>query len=202
MAYNVISVGELNAFRLLDDLTHPLSQGQLPLTRTVEATEHRLRHVRYDWVSEGTCALNVPGIAVSDYSITSLGNMKRVDAVIDWVQQRSLRVDGKIAARIGRESLPGTRAPNATIDHAPADVWELYRFMQRVAVDVIDEPNLNGIEDRADSAINLFRSTPKEVIVKPGRVHGPQLRPAGEVRIQSPGSAAHSGSVTGSRLYP
>src|SRR4029077_10954802 len=60
---------------------------------TVDAVDRRAAHSRRAWVGDGVRALNVPEVSLSDYSPASIGNMKRVDQVVDWLQERGTRLD-------------------------------------------------------------------------------------------------------------
>jgi hypothetical protein len=102
---------------------------------------------------------------VGDYSIQSIGNMKRLDGTIDWAQSRGKAVGRRVAEPIGRESLPGAPLVHGVIDGAQAGLWEAYRFAQRVIVCVLDETVINGIENTADRAINHFDQQPAEIVV-------------------------------------
>ncbi len=166
IAYNILSVSEWSPLRIFDDVLFPLSRRQGPVTQFVEHVDERVRHSGADWAAEGAQALDIPDVALGDYSLTSLGNLKRVDGAVDWVQQRSLNLDRRVARRVDRKYLPGTRLVHSSVDHVQRGFWELYRFAQRVIVQVLDETILNGIEDATDRAINAGRSLPSEIIVE------------------------------------
>ena len=163
--YNVVSIGDLSVFRVFDDVLFPLTDRKRFLTQAVDRADDRGRRSRHKWVSEGATAVNVPELSVGDYSATSLGNLRRANGVIDWFQQRGKELDRKLAGPIGRTQLPTTRVVHKTIDTAQDGFWEVYRFAQRVVIEVLDEMILNGIENGTDRAINGFRRLPAEVIV-------------------------------------
>src|SRR5262249_55607134 len=54
----------------------------------VDAVDTRAAHSSRPWVGDGVRALNVPQVTLSDYSPTSVGNIKRVDEMVDWLQER------------------------------------------------------------------------------------------------------------------
>ena len=110
-------------------------------------------------------ALNVPEVSLSDYSPTSIGNMKRVDQAVDWLQERGTRLDNKLATRTRHHTVLGAPAANSVIDSVQGGFWEAYRWGQRVIAELLDEVILNNVENGVDSAVNAFRSTPAEVIV-------------------------------------
>jgi hypothetical protein len=166
IVYNVLGIGEISVLKLLDDLLLPASDPKWGLLNVVEGTDQRVRRNRREWVSEGAQSLNVTGTSLGDYSISSLGNMKRVDGVIDWVQHRGLSLDRKIAGNFGRETLPGSPHIHAGIDGVQGGFWEVYRFTQRLVVQVLDETIINGIENSADRTMNSFREQPSEIIVQ------------------------------------
>ena len=107
-----------------------------------------------------------PGTTIGDYSTTSLGNLKRVDRAVDWMQHRLQNTDGAIARQMGRSQLPGSKPLHNTIDAMQWGVWEIYRFAQRVVVQAVDETLINSVENGADRAINHFRSQPAEIFVE------------------------------------
>lgn len=133
---------------------------------TVDSVDRRAAHSRRPWVADGVRALNVPEVSLSDYSLTSVGNMKRVDHAIDWLQERGTRLDNKLSAKTHHRTVLGSPVTNSVIDSVQAGVWEVYRFGGRIGVELLDEVLLNGIENGVDSTINKFRSTPAEVIAE------------------------------------
>ena len=132
----------------------------------VDAADRRAAHSRKAWVGDGVRALNVPEVSLSDYSPASIGNMKRVDHVVDWLQARGTRLDDKLANRARRPTVLGAPATNSVIDAVQKGFWETYRFGARIGVQLLDEVLLNSIENGVDASINAFRSTPAEVLVK------------------------------------
>jgi hypothetical protein len=132
----------------------------------VDSVDQRAAHSRRAWVGDGVRALNVPEVTLSDYSPTSVGNMKRVDSVVDWLQERGTRLDNKLATRTHHRTVLGAPATNTVIDNMQKGFWEAYRFLSRTGVFLLDEVLLNGIENGVDSGVNAFRSTPAEQIVE------------------------------------
>jgi hypothetical protein len=133
---------------------------------TVDSVDRRAAHSRRPWVGDGVRALNVPQVTLSDYSPASVGNMKRVDQVVDWLQERGTRLDDKLATRTHHRTVLGAPATNSVIDSVQKGFWEVYRFASRTGVLLLDEILINGIENGVDSTINVFRATPAEVIVE------------------------------------
>jgi hypothetical protein len=113
-------------------------------------------------MAEGAQALDVSGVALSDYSLTSLGNLKRADGTIDWVQNRGRSLGQTLAREVGGTNVPGSKQVHGTVDTVQGTFWEIYRFAQRVVVQLLDETVLNGIENQSDQAINAFRRLPAE----------------------------------------
>jgi len=165
IAYNAISVTDWSIFRLMDDILSPLTPGRMKIDHTVETVDRRATHSRRAWVGDGVRALNVPEVTLSDYSPTSIGNMKRVDHAVDWLQERGTRLDDKLATRLRRPTVLGAPATNKVIDSVQVGVWETYLWVQRVGVEILDEGILNGIENGVDSGLNALRRTPAEEIV-------------------------------------
>lgn len=166
VAYDAMAVGDWSVFRLVDDLLSPLTPGRTRVNQTVEKVDQRISRNRRQWVGDGVQALNVPGVALADYSPTSAGNLKRVDQTVDWLQERGTRLDSKLSTKTRKRTVLGTPATNTVIDTVQGSVWEVYRFTQRILVQVLDEVVLNGVENSVDSTINTFRSTPAEVLVE------------------------------------
>ena len=164
ITYNLLSLGELNVFRMIDDALSPIvPEHRRFVSGFVDRTDLKIRRISPRWLSDAVRALNVPETTLTDYSYTSLGNMKRVDGVIDWTQQRGLALDRRIAHAVGRETLPGSGAVHGTIDTAQRGFWEIYRFAQRVAIQVVDETVLSGIEDQTDRTVNTWHTLPAEL---------------------------------------
>ena len=133
------------------------------MTRTVESADSHLRNSDRRWVGEGVEAFNVSGVSLADYCLTSSGNLKRADSLVDWTQNRLRETDRRLAHQLGRKDIPGSRLVHGTIDTTQAAYWEIYRFAERVVVQVIDETILNGIEDGATRAINRYQAVPAEI---------------------------------------
>jgi hypothetical protein len=193
ITYNAISISDWSIFRLVDDILSPVNpprrrsipaleaedaglvdaggRGRLKgvdvthVSKTVDAVDRRAAHSSKTWVGDGVRALNVPEVSLSDYSPTSIGNMKRIDQMVDWLQERGTRLDDKLAIRTRQRTVLGAPATNSVIDGVQAGFWEAYRWVQRVGVQLLDEGLLNGIENGVDSSINAFRATPAETIV-------------------------------------
>lgn len=165
IAYDAVAISDWNILRLMDDALSELVPRRTRLTETVESADAKARHNKQKWVAQGVGALNVSGVAVADYSFTSQGNLKRADETVNWLQARGERLDQKMAKPIGRTSVIGAPVANSAIDALQGSFWEVYRFAQRVLVEVLDETILNGIEDHVDSTINAYRATPAETIV-------------------------------------
>jgi arylsulfatase A-like enzyme len=163
IAYNALSIGDWSVFRLVDDVLSPFTPGRTKVNPTLEKIERKVSHNRRPWVGDGVQALNVPQVSLSDYSVTSIGNLKRADRTVDWLQERGTRLDHKLAVKAGHRTVLGAPATNTIIDTVQGSVWEIYRFSQRILIQVLDEVVLNGIEDGVDMTINAFRTTPAEV---------------------------------------
>lgn len=163
--YNALTITDINVVRVADDVLSPLRGDKRPVIGAVEWGDHRLRNETYPWIGEAVEVVDLPGTTIGDYSITSLGNLKRVDRAVDWLQHRLQDTDGAIARQLGRSQLPGSQPLHNTIDAAQWGVWEIYRFAQRVVVQAVDETLINSVENGADRAINHFRSQPAEIIV-------------------------------------
>jgi len=166
IVYNAMSIGDWSVFQLVDSVLSPVAPGKTNIDPTIDAFDRRAEHARKPWVGNAVHALNVPEVSLSDYSPTSVGNMRRVDQTVDWIQERGTRLDHKIANKVHRNSVLGSRATNTVIDSIQGGFWEGYRWLSRVGVQIVDELLLNNIENGVDGSINAFRTTPAEVIVE------------------------------------
>ena len=166
IAYNALTVGDWSVFRLVDDALAPGKDKKKPVTETVDSSERRGRRSRHKWVAEGTHALNVSEVSLGDYSLTSSGNMYRANGVVDWLQNRGTRLDEKISDKVGRNTVLGAPKVNRAVDGVQDGYWDVYKYVQRLMVEVLDETVLNGLENNVDRAINASRKTPPEVLVQ------------------------------------
>jgi hypothetical protein len=165
IAYNAAALTEINVIRLFDDVLSPLGDGgRPPLLPRIERADLRMRTSARPWVAELPGIAKLPLLTIGDYSQTSAGNMRRLDAGVNWLQSRSRTIDRKLATPLGRDALPGTPVVHGAIDGVQAGGWELYRFSQRVAVQVLDEMLINRTEDTIDRVINVPRRQPAEVV--------------------------------------
>ncbi|GAB4137998.1 MAG: hypothetical protein Tsb009_05830 [Planctomycetaceae bacterium] len=168
VVYNIMTIGDLNVLRLLDDLVLPFRRKNTGVADKVEHIENYVRRSSRDWAAQTINFLDLSGAALADYSLTSLGNIKRVDNAIDWVQERGKKIDARVARKLGRErEFRSSRWLHKGIDTTQKGFWEVYRFTQRIVVQVLDETILNTLEDGTDHIINEFRRSPAEIIVKP-----------------------------------
>jgi len=189
IAYGLFSISDFNALRLFDDALSPLDNGRPILTKSVEWGEQQLRWSGIPAIRDAEDALDVSTTTIGDYSPMSVGNVKRMDGVIDWVQDRATAIDSLIARPLGRENTPGTELVNKAVDRAQWWIWETYRFGQRVVGGFLDEKVLNSIEDRADKNLNRFRLQPAEIVVPPGMILPDPAPPAPDAN-----AAAHNAS--------
>lgn len=163
VAYNLISIGDWSVFRLMDDAASLVVPGRVAPTQTVvDAADRKARRADRPWVRDAAPAVNMPGVALADYSLTSLGNLKRADEALNWLQARTERFDQALAAPVGRNSVIATPVTNRAVDGVQGTFWELYRFAQRLLVEILDETILNGVENTLDAGLNATRSTPSE----------------------------------------
>lgn len=166
MAYNAMTVTDWSVFRLFDDMASAVTPGQTRINERVERLDREApQKTRKPWVGTGLQALNVPGTALADYSMTSTGNLMRVEKSIDWLQERGARIKNGVSEEIRKR--PSTSPPliNDSIDAVQHGFWDVYRFGQRVAAELLDEVILNGIENQVDGALNSRTTIPAEVIV-------------------------------------
>ncbi|MCY2964500.1 MAG: alkaline phosphatase family protein [Planctomycetota bacterium] len=103
IAYNAMTVGDWSIFRLLDDVASPAVPGQTHIDDRLEKLDREApQRTRRPWIGTGIQALDIPGTAVADYSMTSTGNLHRADMTIDWIQERGNRLDNRLANKRGR----------------------------------------------------------------------------------------------------
>jgi hypothetical protein len=178
IAYDLLSISDFNALRILDDAISPFDNGRPILTQSVEAAEAKLRRSGIPALRDAEDALDVSTTTIGDYSPTSVGNVKRLDGVLDWIQNRVTAIDSAIARPLGRENTPGTELVNKAVDRAQWWLWEAYRFGQRLGGELIDEKVLNTLEDGVDKNLNRFRLQPAEIVVPSGSAPNSDAPPA------------------------
>lgn len=161
IAGNLVTFGDINFWRLFDDAISPLTGGEDYVVSSVEDIERQSWRIG-DPVGEAAQAIDLSGLTLSDYSQTSIGHLKRVDRALDWVQKRTLEIDRAVVSPIGFEQSPPAIILNGGVDGAQFTVWETYRFIQRLTMQIIDEEILNGIENVTDKSVNRFRMIPAE----------------------------------------
>ena len=167
IVYNVLTVGEISVLRLLDDVAFPLADENQRLGHIVEEVDQQVRRAPVPPVSEAAETLDVPGVSLSDYSFTSLGNLQRADRTIDWMQARSREAELVMNERTRKQISPGSKMFHATIDGVQGTFWEVYRLGQRVVLEFVDEQFLNGLENGTDRTINAFQRLPAEEVIAP-----------------------------------
>ena len=166
VAYNVMSIGDWSIFRLADDAASMMTPGQTQFTPRLEKMEQGLpQQTPRPWMGEGVRALDLPGLTLGDYSMTSGGNMSRANNTVDWLQGRGASIDNRLSSRVNAPTVTGIPLINRGIDGVQETFWDIYRFGQRVAVEILDEVVLNGVENNIDSVRNSGRRIPAEVIV-------------------------------------
>ncbi|MBW3540886.1 MAG: hypothetical protein KY476_11500, partial [Planctomycetes bacterium] len=156
---NAATVSELNVLRVFDDVLFPLSDGRRGLLAHVERTDLRVRGSRRPWLAELPAVLDASGVTLSDYDITSLGNLQRIDGAVDWMQNRTASLE----CRLLGTRLPASRLAGCGVDAAQDAIWDVYRLGQRIGLKLLDEGLLSGTEDAVDGALNRLRRTPAEV---------------------------------------
>jgi len=168
IAYSLFSISDFNALRILDDAISPLDNGRPVLTQSVEWAEAKLRWSGIPAVRDAEDALDVSTTTIGDYSPFSVGNIKRMDGVIDFMQNRATALDSLIARPFGVENTPGTVIVNKAIDRTQYWIWETYRFGSRILGGFLDEKVLDTLEDRTAHDVDRLRPQPAEFVVPPG----------------------------------
>jgi arylsulfatase A-like enzyme len=179
IAYNLLSISDINALGILDTAISPFDRGRPVFTQSVEWGEAKLRSSGVPALRDAEDAIDVSTTTIGDYSPMSVGNVKRMDSVVDWVQGRLTALDSVIARPFGRENTPGTVFVNKAVDGTQWWLWETYRFTQRVAGGFLDEKVLNSIQDGVDKNLNRFRLLPAEIVVPAGSLPPNPAPPAG-----------------------
>ena len=82
------------------------------------------------------------------------------------MQNRSEDIEHGIAGSAGRQSLPGIRLLNRSVDATQYSFWSLYGFGQRTLVQLLDETLIQGIENSTDRTLNAVRPMPAEIPAK------------------------------------
>ena len=165
MVYGVLTMPDWSVYRLVDDAVSPLIPGRLHTKDGAEWIGLQGQRSPHRWIAEGTLALDPQGFSLSDASYKSLGNMKRMNGTLDWLQNRSTNLDRMLAEPMGRSSLPGTPLVHGAIDGVQWAFWESYHFAVRVVAEVLDEKLLNGLENGVDATLNAPRRIPEIEII-------------------------------------
>ncbi|MDB4786588.1 alkaline phosphatase family protein, partial [Planctomycetaceae bacterium] len=161
MAGNLVTLGDISFWRLFDDVISPLTGGEKYVVGAVESLEQSSWSLGKP-VGEAAGVVDLSGLTLGDYSQTSIGHVKRVDRAIDWIQDRSSEIDQAMVSPIGYRQSPPAKILNGGVDGAQFVIWETYRFVQRVTMQILDEKILNGIENVTDKSVNHFRTVPAE----------------------------------------
>jgi Type I phosphodiesterase / nucleotide pyrophosphatase len=180
IAYDLVSISDFNALKLMDDAISPVANGRPVLTKSVEWGEAQMRWSGIPALRDTEDALDVSTTTIGDYSPTSVGNVKRIDGVIQWVQNRATALDSVVARPFGLQNTPGTVLVNKVVDGTRWWMWDAYRYGERLGGELLDEKLLNKLEDVTDKNLNRFRLLPAEIVVAPGTVPpdaAPQVPP-------------------------
>jgi arylsulfatase A-like enzyme len=161
IAYNLVAIGDISVWRIFDDVVSPLTGGEDYLTNFIEDLEQQSWKLGRP-AGEAAEVIDLSGLTVGDYSQTSVGHLQRVDRAVDWVQARSEELDRALVKPIGFEQSPPVEWTNYGIDAAQFTIWESYRFVHRVAIELLDETLLNGLENATDRGVHELNQVPAE----------------------------------------
>ena len=165
IAYNILSAMDINLWRVADCVLCPITKRPRMVSDFFDQRDREFRDHYERWFAQAVAVFDVPGLAIYDYNLTSAGNLKRADRAVDWVQERNKNIHEKLADGQGHSPLPGHRMLHGAVDFTQETFWDVYRFSQRILVQVLDETALNCLENTVDRAINHFDPLPAEVIV-------------------------------------
>ncbi len=163
--YSIAAIADTSVFRIFDDVISPLtgSYAEPGVAQTkADKIDAKLRRSPSSAAKDTSTALNIPEAAVSDYTITSFGNMRRISGAVDWLQGRTDAIDRHLAGPFGKDQTHPNKLVNKAVDGTQSGFWEGYRFGQRVIVEALDETLLNGFENTVDRSVNSFRKIPAE----------------------------------------
>jgi hypothetical protein len=165
IAYNAISAFDLNVWRLADTVLCPVTKRPRLVSDTLDHVDRYCRDHCREWFAQAVAVADAPGLAVWDYNLTSIGNLKRADRAVDWMQARNKNLHAKYSRPTASRRF-GQGLGHCVVDSTQASVWEVYRFAQRILVQVLDETVLNSLENGVDRTINTFHQLPSEVLVE------------------------------------
>jgi hypothetical protein len=166
IAYNILSALDLNVWRMADSVLCPITKKPRMVSDFFDQTDRDIRDNCKRWFAQAAAVADVPGLVWWDYNLTSVGNLKRADRAVDWVQERNENMHQKFARRSDRPPSPGHQLLHGVVDSTQEGFWEVYLFSQRIMVQVLDETVLNCLENCVDKTINKFHPLPSEVIVE------------------------------------
>jgi hypothetical protein len=162
IAYNAISAFDINVWRLADTVLCPVTKRPRLVSDAFDHVDRYFRDHCREWFAQAVAVADAPGLAVYDYNLTSVGNLKRADRAVDWIQARNQN----LRAHFSRSASPRKGLGHCLVDATQESFWEVYRFSQRVLVQVLDETVLNSVENGVDKTINTFHQLPSEVLVE------------------------------------
>ena len=186
IAYNLLSISDINALGILDTAVSPFDNGRPIFTKSVEWGEAKLRRSGVPALRDAEDSLDVSTTTIGDYSPFSVGNVKRMDSVIDWMQGRVTMIDSLVARPFGRQNTPGMVLVNKAVDQTQWWLWDAYRFGERVVGGFVDEKLLNSLQDGVDKNLNRFRLQPAEIVVPAGSLPPNPAPAAAGARYDSP----------------
>ena len=164
-AYNVVAIADMSVFRIFDDVLSPLhaTAEPGPAQSKTDRIDTRMRHSARPLLKDVAPALNVPEFSISDYSVTSLGNLQRANKAVDWLQGRGRELDRKLVEPRGKTESTPAWIVNQTVDGTQSAFWEVYRLGQRLVIKTVDETLINGAENTVDRTLNSWRQSPAVV---------------------------------------
>jgi hypothetical protein len=165
LAYCALTLGDLSPFRLADDVLAPVTGVDPMIGASVEAFEAELLNSGIEPVAGIVRVLDLPGVALADYSFASLGNLRRYDRAIDWLQEQGLATEEALTTHAGGGPLPGSSATHAAVDGFQSLFWQTHGWLQALVFQALDETILNTLENETDRIINAWRTLPAEISV-------------------------------------
>lgn len=163
--FNLASIPNWSPLRILDDVLG-LGHGE-SVTRAIERSESMAKGSVHTSLSDASGVANISDIAVSDYSPTSVGNLYRIDRLIDWAQRPTQYDTSSANSNTSTDTALPLSALHLGIDRLQDIARSLVALGFRWTVQILDDQLATSLEYAADRVLNVNRHVPAERVIQP-----------------------------------